>query len=95
MNCVGRLETVPACPSSATDIALSRAAGTIDDILAAWPEGEKLPAPTTLFRWHRAVAEHRVSRTGKGSKTDPHRFQLPDPKNPLQDLSEIEPLRVD
>jgi hypothetical protein len=48
-------------------------------ILCRWPDAAAAPAKLTLWKWlGRAVQEGRVLQDGRGSRSDPFRYQLPD-----------------
>jgi hypothetical protein len=58
-----------------------------DEILAAWPEHEEKPSEITLFRWlERAVAHGQVQRDGRGRKSEPFRYWLPEAAERWQQL---------
>jgi hypothetical protein len=47
-------------------------------ILSRWPESVLAPAKLTLWKWlRRAVEEGRVLQSGRGTRRDPFRYELP------------------
>ena len=49
------------------------------EILAAWSPDVEEPTPVTLWRWlERGVAEGRVHRAGRGTRSDPFCYWLPE-----------------
>jgi hypothetical protein len=48
---------------------------TIEDILVAWPAGRNKPSDSTLRRVVKDGAGTRWSQSGRGTKTNPHRYQ--------------------
>jgi hypothetical protein len=52
---------------------------TRQDILGEWPDDFEKPKPATLWRWlDQAVKRSLVACEGKGSKSDPFRYWLPE-----------------
>jgi hypothetical protein len=58
---------------------------TVEEILFNWPD-EKVPTRKHIDEFlHRAVAQHRIRREGKGVKGDPYRFLLANPDDDCWD----------
>jgi hypothetical protein len=48
------------------------------DIVRHWPDSAAAPAKKTLWRWlDQLVRDGRVLRNGRGSKSEPYKYQLP------------------
>lgn len=69
------------------------AAASVRDLLATWPEERPAPSHQQLYGWlHRAVREGLAVETGRGTKGDPYRFELPRKRGWLADLPPFPPL---
>jgi hypothetical protein len=69
------------------------------ELLADWPPDQSPPSPSMLYGWlQRATEEEKVVRLGRGTKTDPYRYRLPNEMDeylkslpPLPDLPPLDP----
>jgi len=69
-------------------------AATHLELFNEWPDDVRdRPSPRVLYDWlRRAYDEDRVRREGKGTKTDPYRYRLPNENDAYHDRGELPPL---
>lgn len=72
----------------------TRTAGmTHKEIWEVWPTEAERPGVVTLSEWrNRACETKRVRREGKGTRTQPWRYRLPNADDEYYDRGELPPL---
>jgi len=59
-----------------------------------WPADSDKPSPTVLYEWlARAYEEKLVRREGRGIRSHPYRYRLPNADDEYWDRGELPPLR--
>jgi hypothetical protein len=69
-------------------------AATHNELSMDWPADRARPSAGVLYDWlNRAFEEKLVRRQGRGTRTDPYRYRLPNADDVYRDRGELPPLR--